>query len=121
MRKPFVIWTVKEQEYKLKLTTADISRLEEIFNMSLIQLISEGTMPALNTMLKVVHASLSKYHHGLKVNDVYELFDDYIDEGGSQVEFMTDVFIPLYEVSGFLSLAQADQMHTNLDTAKEQM
>lgn len=34
---------------------------------------------------------------------------------------MTDVFLPIFQVSGFFSQAQADTMNKNIEEAKEQM
>ena len=38
-RKPFIIWKIGEEEYKLKLTTGEISRLEQMYGGSLINLL----------------------------------------------------------------------------------
>ena len=64
---------------------------------------------------------MKKYNHGIKEKDVIELFDKYEEEGGSQLSFMTDVFLPIFQVSGFFSQAQADTMNENIEEAKEQM
>ena len=42
-RKPFIIWKIGEEEYKLKLTTGEISRLEQMYGGSLINLLNTET------------------------------------------------------------------------------
>ena len=124
-KQPFALWKVGDTEYKLKLTTQEIIRLESMFNANLLSVISSNTenneMPPLKVMLLITHGAMKKYNHGIKEKDVIELFDKYEEEGGSQLSFMTDVFLPIFQVSGFFSQAQADTMNENIEEAKEQM
>ena len=124
-KQPFALWKVGDTEYKLKLTTQEIIRLESMFNANLLSVISSNTenneMPPLKVMLLITHGAIKKYNHGIKEKDVIELFDKYEEEGGSQLSFMTDVFLPIFQVSGFFSQAQADTMNKNIEEAKEQM
>nr|DAH41229.1 MAG TPA: tail assembly chaperone [Caudoviricetes sp.] len=124
-KQPFALWKVGDTEYKLKLTTQEIIRLENLFNANLLSVISSNTenneMPPLKVMLLITHGAMKKYNHGIKEKDVIELFDKYEEEGGSQLSFMTDVFLPIFQVSGFFSQAQADTMNENIEEAKEQM
>lgn len=124
-KQPFALWKVGDTEYKLKLTTQEIIRLESLFNANLLSVISSNTenneMPPLKVMLLITHGAIKKYNHGIKEKDVIELFDKYEEEGGSQLSFMTDVFLPIFQVSGFFTQAQADTMNKNIEEAKEQM
>lgn len=124
-KQPFALWKVGDTEYKLKLTAQEIIRLESLFNANLLSVISSNTenneMPPLKVMLLITHGAIKKYNHGIKEKDVIELFDKYEEEGGSQLSFMTDVFLPIFQVSGFFSQAQADTMNKNIEEAKEQM
>ena len=124
-KQPFALWKVGDTEYKLKLTTQEIIRLESLCNANLLSVISSNTenneMPPLKVMLLITHGAIKKYNHGIKEKDVIELFDKYEEEGGSQLSFMTDVFLPIFQVSGFFSQAQADTMNKNIEEAKEQM
>lgn len=117
--KQFAIWEVDGQEYKLKLTTSAICQLEEKFKTNLLNLVDE--MPSLTTMLTVTHAAIKDWNHGIKYADVQNLFDKYCEAGGSQTDFMADVFIEIYNVSGFFSQALADTMTEKIAEAKEQI
>lgn len=119
MRQPYTEWTVGNESYKLKLGTAGIVKLEEQLNTNLLNVIMGNSMPALSIMLKITHGAMQKFNHGIKIDEVYELFDQYCDEGGSQSAFMTEVFIPIYQVSGFLSESMGEEMKKGLETAKE--
>ncbi|HEV0069257.1 TPA: hypothetical protein VW671_002178, partial [Streptococcus pneumoniae] len=41
--------------------------------------------------------------------DVYDLYDEYVDNGGDQTTFMTEVLMPLFEVSGFTPRGSKDK------------
>ena len=123
-RKPYHLWKVGEEEFKLKLTTQEIVNIESKIGTNLLSVISkteDGSVPPLKIMLLITHGAMKKFHHGIKEQDVITLFDKYCDEGGNQISFMTDVFIPIYQVSGFFSQPQAETMETHLVEAKEQM
>ena len=52
-RKAFAYWTVGGEDYKLKLTTQQICKLEEKFRCNLVTLIMQsGGLPQLGIMLK---------------------------------------------------------------------
>ena len=119
-RIPWATWEVDGVEYKLKLTTSVITKLEEQFKTNLVNVLDNG-VPALKIMLTITHGAMQKFHHGIKYKDVEEMFEKYVDEGGSQTAFMTDVFFPIYQASGFFSGSMAEMMGDKLDEAKEQL
>lgn len=107
VRKPYTTWTVKNEEYKLRLSTRQVCDVEEKLGVNLLKIFMPKTgeqfnLPPLKVMLVIIHGALQKFHHGMKLDDVYDLFDDYIDAGYGQTELMTDVIMPLFEVSGFV-------------------
>ncbi|MEF9840331.1 MAG: DUF6096 family protein [Lachnospiraceae bacterium] len=116
---PWVIWKVKDEEYKLKLTTSTIVSLENKYKCNLLTLI-DGT-PSLSVMLDITHKAMNKYHHGIKDKDIIDIYDDYLEQGGSQVSFMTNVFVPIYKVSGFFPKSVAENMDEKMIEATEQL
>lgn len=115
--KPWVTWKVKEEEYKLKLKTSNIMELEKKYKCNLMDLI-DGT-PSLSVMLDITHRALTTYQHGIKEKEVMDIYDDYVEEGGSQTDFMINVFIPIYQVSGFFPKSVAENMQTKMEEAAE--
>lgn len=118
-RRPFAVWSVGGTEYHLKLTTDGIVALESKTKKNLLSLIDE--LPPLNVMCGIIQASMQRYHHGIKYNQAKALIDEYIDEGGSQLELFTDVIIPIFQVSGFFSVEMAEAMDETVETAKSSM
>lgn len=121
-RLPYAKWEVDGVEYKLKLDTSTITKLEEQFKTNLLNIImTDNSIPALKIMLTITHGAMLKYHHGIKYKDVEALYDKYTEEGGSQTSFMMNVFIPIYQASGFFSSSADETMSEKLAEAKEKL
>ena len=103
------------------LGTQDIVALESKYKTNLMNIMGAGNagMPALSVMLDVAHAALKKFHHGISKDTVMAMFDQYIKEGGSQLNFYTEVYMQIFQVSGFFSVSLTNQMQSALEDAKE--
>lgn len=120
-RKPFAIWNVRGEDYRMILATPDIVALESKYKTNLMNIMGAGNagMPALTVMLDVTHAALKKFHHGISKDAVMAMFDQYVKEGGSQLNFYTEIYMDIFQVSGFFSPTLTNQMQTALEEAKE--
>ena len=119
-RKPFQVWEVGGEEYKLKLKTSSIIKLEEKFKTGLMNLIQVGdNLPPLNIMLQVTHAAMKDWNNSIKLEKVYDLFDKYCEEGGSQLDFYQNIYIGIFTVSGFFTPSMAAEMEKNLEEIEE--
>lgn len=118
-KKPYAIWEVNETEYKLKLKTATIAQLEEKLGRSLVAVFGTDGMPPLSIMLTIVHGAMKDWNSNLKRKDVDDLFDQYLDEGGSQLEFYATTFMDIYKVSGFFTTKQIQEMEMNQEEIQE--
>lgn len=123
-KRPFAIWTVGDVDYKLKLKTSHIRELEEKYKQNLMNLMGSNTgagMPPISTMLDITYAAMKDYQHGMKSKDIEGIFDVYIDEGGSQLDFYMNVYMNIFTVSGFFSKDLAESMGEKLEEAKEKI
>lgn len=120
IKKPFEIWTVKDVEYKLKLSTEAIIELEKKLNCNLLKIL-DGGLPSLQIMAMLIHSALKKYNHGISLSNVNNILDDYFDEGGSQIDLFQNVIIPIFNVSGFFTPAMVEAMEYKMKEADEQM
>lgn len=116
IKKPFEIWTVKGVEYKLKLSTSAIIELENKLNYNLLNILNEG-LPSLQIMAMLIHSALKKYNHGISLNDVNDMLDDYFDEGGSQIDLLQNVIIPIFNVSGFFTMEIIEMFDASMEKA----
>lgn len=105
---PYAVWQVSEdKELKLRLTSLQATKVEEKIGVNLLRVFmpAEGesfALPPLKVMLLLTHGALQKYEHGISFEDVSDLYDSYVDNGGDQAAFMADVVLPMLQVSGFM-------------------
>lgn len=119
-RKVFAIWEVDGKEYRMKLSTAAICKLEEKFKTNLLNLVNDGDgMPPLSNMLYIAHAAMKEWNHGISLDDVKALYDTYLEDGGSLVLFYTEVFMQIYRVSGFFTQKMGKTMDKNMEDIEE--
>lgn len=94
--------TVGTDNYKLRLNTRAIIVLEKQLGCNPIAIFGDGdTIPTISTMVSILHASLQQYQHNITLNDAYDIFDRYLDEGHTITDFLP-VIIDLYKVSGLI-------------------
>lgn len=120
IKKPFETWTVKGVDYKLKLSTSAIIELESKLNCNLLRVLDEG-LPSLQLMAMLIHGALKKFNHGINLNDVNDILDDYFEEGGSQLDLLQNVVIPIFNVSGFFTPAMMEAMEVKMKEANKQL
>ena len=124
MALPYAIWKISEdKELKLRLTSLQATKVEEKIGMNLLKVFmpAEGesfTLPPLKMMLLLAHGALQKYEHGISFEDVSDLYDSYVDNGGDQAAFMADVILPMLQVSGFMPREKASKKAPKKSKAK---
>ncbi len=120
-RKPFAYWEVGGKTLKGKLKTAGITELEQKYKTNLMNIMGSGNggMPALSVMLDVAYVAMKDFNHGLKKTEMNNIFDKYVEEGGSQLSFYTSVYMEIFSVSGFFSQNLTDQMQETLEETKD--
>lgn len=114
-RKLFHYWTVGGTEYKLKLNTAMIEKLENKYRTNILNLVTQDDVPALSVMLTVIQGAMVPWHHGISYNDVKKMYDKWTEDGGNQMQFFTGIVMPTLAVSGFFTDKQAELMMESLE------
>lgn len=99
--KPYEVLTVCGSEYKFKLTTANAVRLEAELKTDLLS--------GLERLGEIGVLAKYYYYAGVSLNDsinkidgIYQLFDDYITDGGTYSQ-LQDLVIEIMLTSGILS------------------
>lgn len=96
-------FTAGNKDYKLKLDTRSIVSLEKKIGCNPLAIFGKGdTIPTVSTMVAVLHASLQPYHHGITIDDAYNIFDAYLEDGNSTTDFI-NVIVEIYKVSGIIN------------------
>ena len=111
-RRPmFALWRVGGYTYRLKLKTQAINELERKYKTNLLSLLgSEAGLPALNVMLDIAHVAMAPWNNGIRKGTVETMFDLYVDEGGSQLQFFKDIYLEIFKASGFFSKEMLEDM-----------
>lgn len=96
---------IGEKSYKLRLTTKASVTLEKALGYNPIAMLMEidnGTMPKLGDLLVMLQVMLQTYHHGYTLDKVYELFDEYVEDGHGMFDLIP-VFVEVFQQSGYLA------------------
>jgi len=71
---------VQDKEYTLRLTSRALRDLETREKQSIIKLFTTiEDNSVIEPFIKIIHASLQKYHPEVKLDDVYDLYDDLVE------------------------------------------
>ena len=100
----YINFEVGNETYKLRLNTRNIVLLEKQLGRNPLNIFLENgkeRIPTITEMVSVLHASLQQYNHGITVNDAYDIFDNYLDEGKSTTDFIS-VILEIYRASGIV-------------------
>jgi len=99
--KPYEVLTVGGCEYNLKITAAHAVSLEETIGTDLITGMEK--FPEVKTLAQYYLAAVKTMNDSIKkVEDVYQLFDDYILGGGTMDELQL-LMMDVLETSGILT------------------
>lgn len=98
----YINFEVGNETYKLRLNTRNIVLLEKQLGCNPLSIFGSGdTIPTITVMVAILHAALQQYTHGITLNDAYDIFDKYLAEGHSSVEFIP-VILEIYKASGIV-------------------
>lgn len=116
--KPFETLMVGGSEYHLKFTTANAVKLEETLGTDLLTGLNK--IAEIKTLAKYyLYATVSLNDSISEIEDVYQLFDDYITGGGNYEELQT-LILDVLVFSGIMSQENCDQIK-DMTEAKKKM
>lgn len=115
----FAKWEVGEEEYKLKLKASSTIELEKKLGCSVLDCING--IPSLEVALTIVHYAMKDWNANIKKDELYNIYDEYCENGGSLLELFSDVIMDILKVSGFLSKAHASKMEEKKQEAMKEM
>lgn len=98
----YIDFEAGNKTYKLRLSTRNIVLLEKQLGCNPLSIFGNGdTVPTITTMVAILHAALQQYNHGITLNDAYDIFDEYIADGHTTVDFIS-VILEIYKASGII-------------------
>ncbi len=120
-RRPCHYWTVDGHDYKLKLTTRTIEQVERKYGRNILTLVSDDGVPPLSVMLTIIQAAMTKWEHGISYHKIQDLFDKWVEDGGNQVTFLSEIVMPTLAVSGFFTEKQGESMQEEMANMDEML
>lgn len=98
----YVEFQTNEKVYKLRLSTRNTISLEKQLGCNPVAIFGNGdTIPTITIMVRILHASLQAYEHGITLDDTYDIFDNWLSEGHAMTDFIP-VIIDIYKASGII-------------------
>ena len=98
----YVEFHVGDKDYRLNLSTRSTVSLEKQLGCNPVAIFGSGdTIPTITTMVRILHASLQSYEHGITLEDAYDIFDKWLEDGHVMTDFIA-VIIDIYKASGIL-------------------
>lgn len=111
----YTTFTVGDTEYKCRLNTKNLIDLEKKLGgnpLTVFLNISNNELPKLADLLLIFHCSLQSYNHGISLDDVYNIYDKYIEEGHTFMDFIP-VIMDIYKVSGLFQEQEQEDAEKN--------
>lgn len=99
----FINFEVGNNTYKLRLNTRAIVLLEKQLGCNPLNIfgVNSDTIPTITTMVAILHAAMTQHNHGITLNDAYDIFDEWLEEGHSTVDFIP-IILEIYKASGIV-------------------
>lgn len=98
----YTTFTVGGMDYKLRLSTRNTINLEKQLGCNPLAIFGDGdTLPTVTTMVHILYASLQQLNHGISLNDAFDLFDEWLDEGHVVTDFL-NIIVEIYKASGLI-------------------
>ena len=100
----FVDFNAGNNSYRLRLNTRNTVMLEKTIGRNPLGIFTENgveRIPTITECVTVLYASLQQYHHGISLNDAYDIFDEYLADGNTYTDFIP-VILDIYRTSGII-------------------
>lgn len=105
----FYDFMVGEKTYKLRLTTRNIVSLEKALGCNPLGIFGSGdTLPTVSEMVNILFYSMQQYNHGISLNDAYDIFDSWIEDGNTVTDFIP-IILEIYKISGIIKESGAEK------------
>ena len=103
---------VGNKEYKCRLNAKACVDLEKRLGTNPLNIFaaigSTNEVPKMEDMITIFHASLQCYEHSISIDDTYAIYDSFIDDGKTLMDFIP-VVVDIFRVSGFFKEEGTDE------------
>lgn len=92
------------KEYQLRLTTKGCVAIENRIGtnpLNIFMAVQENQIPKMFHLMVILHECMNSMNHGIKIEDVYDIYDQYCAEGGDLMSLI-ELLVGVFEESGFI-------------------
>lgn len=105
----YVDFSAGNKDYKLRLNTRNVVVLEKQLGCNPLAIFGDGkTIPTVTVLVQVLCQSLQQYQHGITLEEAYNIFDAFLDDGHTMTDILP-VIIDIYKVSGLMRNEETDE------------
>lgn len=105
----YIDFSAGSKDYKLRLNTRNTIVLEKQLGCNPLHIFGDGeTIPTITVMVAILHASLQQYNHSISLNDAYDIFDKWLEDGHSSTDFIP-IILDIYKASGIIPKDKAEE------------
>ena len=102
-------FTAGNKDYKLRLSVRATVALERQLGCNPLAIFGNGdTIPTITQMVSILHASMTQLNHGITMNDAYDIFDAWLEDGNTITDFLP-IIIEIYKVSGIIKQEETEK------------
>ena len=102
-------FTAGDKTYKLRISTRNTVALEKQLGCNPLAIFGNGdSLPTITEMVSILNVALQQLNHGITMNDAFDIFDAWLDDGHTATEFIP-VIIEIYRVSGLIGKETGDE------------
>ena len=87
----YTTFTVKGNDYKCRLSAKACVDLERKMGTNPLNVFTKiaansNAIPNLEDLIVILHASMQAYNHKITMDDVYGIYDEFVDEGNTMLD-----------------------------------
>lgn len=101
----FTVITINNKDYKARLSARTCIELEKKLGTNplnvFMEIAQKGQLPDVETLITIFQASLTQFQHGIKMEDAYEIYDEFVDEGHNIMD-LVPMLLEVFKVSGLM-------------------
>lgn len=98
--------------YRLRLNTRNLVRLEQTLNENplpaILKYLGKDEIPPVEMMVKILHASLLAHNPEITMDQAYDVFDEWLDDGHIIAEFLP-IIIQIYRHAGLIEKEKTEK------------
>lgn len=97
--------TIKEKDYKCRLNAkacVDLERKLKTNPVNILMDLQNEKFPPLGQILMIFHATLQELQHGIKEDEIFDLYDAYCEDGKNYIDFINEIIMPVMVNAGLL-------------------